>query len=88
MDAKALFKKWPEIRSDILNTVKPAERDSILQYFNEDIGYFLALLRLVVPRSSKIEEIINKFIIFSDVSIFLIQLQFVNRLNSNCFIVN
>lgn len=68
IDSNALFTKWPKLKNNILTAVKPTERDQCLKWFNDDIGYFLALLKIVSPNSAKLEEVIGKFIIHSDVS--------------------
>lgn len=69
-DPKAFVEKWPKIKTDILTAVKPIERDDLLKYFNDDIGYFLALLKLLLPRGSNLESAVSKFIVYSDVSFF------------------
>lgn len=67
LDAGALFTAWPKIKTEIIISVNVAERDMCLKYYNEDIGYFLALLKLLIPKNAAFDEIVSKFIVFSDV---------------------
>lgn len=64
----AFLVKWQTVKFDILNCVKACERDDCLKQFDEHIGYFIALLKLVVQRP-KFEEAINIIMTFTDVSI-------------------
>lgn len=68
LDSSALFKKWPEMKSKVLACVNAADRDGLLTYYDDDIGYFLALLKLLVASKANFHEIVGKFIIFSNVS--------------------
>lgn len=63
--------KWSHIKLNVLNCNKANDRDDCLKIFNEDIGYFLALLKLVV-KDSKFENAIKSFITFTDVNILII----------------
>lgn len=67
LDANALFTVWPILKFNILTSVNAAERDECLQIFNEDIGYFLALLKLLIPKNASLNDIVSKFIVYSDV---------------------
>lgn len=75
-DPKAFFEKWPKIKTDILTAVKPSERDDLLNCFNDDIGYFLALLKLLLPRGSNLELAVSKFIVYSNVSFSKYKIEF------------
>lgn len=68
VNGNALLVKWPTIKFNILSSVKVCERDDCLKKFDENIGYFLALLKMVVQRP-KFEEAINILMTFNDVSI-------------------
>lgn len=57
------------MKIDVVSTVNPSNRDYLLYYFNEDIGFYLCLLKLLVPANAKLPDIISKLIIFSDVSL-------------------
>lgn len=65
----ALFDKWPQMKHDVLAAVQPSLRDNILNMFNDDIGYFLALLKLLIPSNANLETVAGKLITFSDVSL-------------------
>lgn len=55
------------MKHDVLAAVNAPLRDGILKMFNTDIGYFLALLKLLIPASANLETVAGKFITFSDV---------------------
>lgn len=65
----ALFDIWPRMKHDVLAAVDASLRDNILKMFNDDIGYFLALLKLIIPSTANLENVAGKFITFSDVSL-------------------
>lgn len=69
LNFNALFDKWPQMKGDVLASVNPADRDGLLKLFDEEIGYFLALMKLLAPSKSNFTENIGKFIIFSNASI-------------------
>lgn len=68
IDPDVLSKKWPAMKVDVLSNVKAKDRDDLLKYFNEDIGFYLCLLKLLVPANASLPSVISKLIIFSDVS--------------------
>lgn len=70
----ALFERWPQMKHDILAAVDPSSRDKLLNMFNDDIGYFLALLKLLTPSKANFENVAGKLITFSDVSQHFIEL--------------
>lgn len=67
LDPNALCSKWPEVKKVVLVCVHAAAREECLGYFNEEIGYFIALIKLLSSNRAKLPEIISKFIIFSNV---------------------
>lgn len=71
----ALFERWPQMKHDILAAVDPSLRDKTLDMFNDDIGYFLALLKLLIPSKADFENVAGKLITFSDVCQHLLDLQ-------------
>lgn len=68
IDTKALFNKWPAMKMDVIATVNASSRDFLLNHFNEDIGFYLCLLKLLVPATADLPNCVSKFIIFPDVS--------------------
>lgn len=81
----ALFDRWPQIKHDVLATVDASLRDSILNMFNDEIGYFLALLKLLIPSTANLETVAGKLITFSDVRLnSIIQRQ--NKLTFRIFV--
>lgn len=68
IDPDVLFKKWPEIKNDVLLNIRARDRDDLLKFFNEDIGYYLCLLKLLVPANADLPNVTSKLVIFSDVS--------------------
>lgn len=64
----ALIERWPQMKHDVLAAVDPSARDKILNMFNDDIGYFLALLKLLIPSNANLENVAGKLITFSNVS--------------------
>lgn len=67
LDPDALCYKWPDMKKNVLICLSAGERDRCLKWFNDDIGYFLALLKLLTPSTAHFEDIVGKFVIFSDV---------------------
>lgn len=61
----SLLKKWQTVKIHVLNCLKPSERDDVLKILNEEIGYFLALIKL--NSRNKFEDAAKCLIIFSDV---------------------
>lgn len=57
------------MKKDVLLSVMASERDRCLSLFGNDIGYFLSLLKLVIPNVAKLEEVAATFILYSDVRI-------------------
>lgn len=67
-DSKVLFDVWPGMRVGILKCIPTAARDGYLKMFNEDIGYYLALLKVSCARSANHAENTKKLFVYSDVS--------------------
>lgn len=63
----ALFERWPQMKHDVLAVVSAPLRDNILNMFNDDIGYFLALLKLLIPSTANLQKVAGNLITFSDV---------------------
>lgn len=55
------------MKHEVLAAVNASLRDDILKMFNDDIGYLLALLKLLIPASANLETVAGKLINFSDV---------------------
>lgn len=87
IDPKVFFGNWLKIKTDILNPTKPAKRDDLLEYFNDDIGYFLALLKLLMPRGSNLDLAVSKFIVYSNVSFFIHDPSLNLRLSDVCLCI-
>lgn len=72
LDPNALCSKWPDVKKEVLVCIHAAARDECFGYFNEEIGYFIALIKLLASNRAKLPEIISKFIIFSNVRLLCI----------------
>lgn len=57
------------MKFDVVLTVTASNRDYVMNYINEDIGFYLCLLKLLVPSTANLPTIFSKLIIFSDVSL-------------------
>lgn len=68
IDTNTFFNKWPAIKKNVIAAVNASSRDSLLTYFDENIGFYLCLLKLLVPATANLPNCISKFVIFSDVS--------------------
>lgn len=58
-----------ELKNKILICVNPSERDDCLKYFNDDIGYYLALLKVVSTKSKRCDfaSVISQLIVHTKV---------------------
>lgn len=56
------------MKTEVLICVKPADRDACLAYFNQDMGYFIALMKLMAPTRSNFDDVVSKFIVYSQVN--------------------
>lgn len=65
----ALMEKWSNVERIILCMLPVQGREICLNYFNEEIGYFLGFLKLVSLKT-KFEERVDQFLIYTDVSEF------------------
>lgn len=64
--SNALIVKWPTMKHDIFNQLSLRDRDECSSYFDKEIGYFIALLKLL-STNTKFKERIDSFLIFNDV---------------------
>lgn len=62
----ALIEKWPTMKYDIYNQLSLSNRDECSIYFDKEIGYFIALLKLL-STNTKFKERLDSFLIFNDV---------------------
>lgn len=66
IDSQALINKWPKIEKNLLFLIDRIEVTNRLKMFNDSIGYFLILLQSFTIKK-KLEDCINKLIVFTDV---------------------
>lgn len=66
-----MLNTWPETKLDILCLLDPKERNECCSFFDTEIGYFLALMK-VVSQKPKFKDRIDNLIIFSDVSVAIV----------------
>lgn len=68
LNSIALIEKWEGLKLLAPLELTPTERDECFGYFGKEIGFFIALLKLLSTKA-KFEEKVDAFIIFTDVSV-------------------
>lgn len=67
MNSGALVERWPALKSDVIKELSLSDRNECANYFDNEIGFFISLLKLLSTKQ-KFEEKIESFINFTDVS--------------------
>lgn len=67
MNCNALIEKWDNIKAQIACMLPVKERNECMNYYDQEIGFFISLLRLVSIKT-KFADRVNQLILFTDVS--------------------
>lgn len=68
VDPNALIEKWETLKHRIVLDLTLEEKNECANYFDTEIGFFIALLKQLSTKP-KFEEKVDSFIIFTDVSV-------------------
>lgn len=68
VNSNALIEKWPSLKSLIVLELTLSEKNECQNFFDNEIGFFIALLKLLSTKP-KFEERVDSFIFFTEVSI-------------------
>lgn len=71
INSNALLEVWPTLKSDVIRELSLCDRDECANYFDKEIGFFIALLKLLSVKN-RFEEKVDAFIIFTDVCAYFI----------------
>lgn len=66
-NANALIEQWPTLKLNIPLELQLAEINECMGYFDEEVGSFIALLKLLSNKPNFAEKV-RSFLMFTDVS--------------------
>lgn len=68
VNANALIEKWPVLKHAVFSELELDEKNQCTGYFGEEVGHFIALLKLLSTKPS-FDEKVRALLIFTDVSV-------------------